>query len=187
MEDLYIRQILNGDIGRFSYFVDAYKDMAFTIASRIVNNKEDAEEVVQDAFVKAYTSLSTFRQNAKFSTWLYKIVVNASLSRTRKKVFYTNEHDAAAIEEIAEEGIESAYAKLSHADQKKMINEALDEMNVEDRLLLTLSYLEELSPDEIMEVTGIPKENSKVKLHRAKKKMYLLLEKKFGSGIQYLV
>jgi len=100
MELLYIKQIMSGDVSRFAYFVDAYKDMAFTIAFRIVNNREDAEEVVQDAFVKAYTSLHTFRQDAKFSTWLCKIVVNTAISKTRKKKLWLDE---GTIEHLAEQ------------------------------------------------------------------------------------
>jgi len=186
MEQHHIRQILKGDIARFSYFVDNYKDMAFTIACRIVNNKEDAEEIVQDSFVKAYTSLHRFRLDAKFSTWFYTIVVNTCLSKTRKKIFLTEEIDEVVMEETATEEIETVYKNLSNAEQKKIINQALDEMNLEDRLLLTLYYLQELSLDEMNEITGKPKENIKVKLHRARKKMYVMLQKKFRPDIQYL-
>ncbi|MES2328734.1 MAG: sigma-70 family RNA polymerase sigma factor [Bacteroidota bacterium] len=184
MELLYIRQVIAGDTARFTYFVDTYKDMAFTIAYRIVQNKEDAEEVVQDSFVKAYTSLHAFRQDSKFSTWLYKIVVNTSLSKTRRKKLLTSDNDTTPIEEIAIDGMENAYAKLAHAEQKKIINAALDEMNVEDSLLLTLFHLQELTLDEIMEITGIPIENIKVKLHRARKKMFTILEKQLQSDIK---
>ena len=65
--------------------VDRYKDLAFTIAFRILGKREDAEEVVQDAFVKAFQNLSSFRQKAKFSTWLYRIVYNTAISKKRLK------------------------------------------------------------------------------------------------------
>lgn len=118
MELLYIRQIIAGETSRFTYFVDTYKDMAFTVAFRIVNNTADAEEVVQDAFVKAYTSLHTFRQDSKFSTWLYKIVVNTALSKTRGKKFLTEGNDTTAIEEIAMEGIEMLTQTLPMQNKK---------------------------------------------------------------------
>jgi len=187
MELLYIKQVLAGDTSRFSYFVTAYKDMAFTIAYRIVHNKEDAEEVVQDAFVKAYTSLASFRQDSKFSTWLYRIVVNAAVSKTRKKKLFVDNSETNLVEEISIEGVENAYAKLSSAEQKKFINDALNEMNTEDSLLLTLFYLEELSLDEVTEVTGIPKENVKVKIHRARKKMYLVLDRQLRTDLKYIL
>ena len=187
MELLYIRQIIAGETSRFAYFVDTYKNMAFTVAFRIVNNTADAEEIVQDAFVKAYTSLHTFRQDAKFSTWLYKIVVNTALSKTRRKKFLTEVNDTTAIEEIAIEGIENAYANLARTEQKRFINEALNEMTMEDSLLLTLFYLQELSMDEITEITGIPKENVKVKLHRARKKMYVILNRLLQADIKNII
>jgi RNA polymerase sigma factor (sigma-70 family) len=187
MELTYIRQIIAGDTERFGYFVNTYKHLAFTIAFRIVNNHEDAEEVVQDAFVKAYTSLHNFRQDSKFSTWLYKIVVNTALSKTRRKKLSTADNDATVIEEIAIEGLENAYAKLAHEEQKRIINAALDEMNMEDSLLLTLFHLQELSLDEIMEITGIPKENIKVKLHRARKKMFTILENQLGTDLKHFI
>lgn len=187
MDLLHIRQVLAGDTSRFVYFVTAYKDMAFTIAFRIVHNKEDAEEVVQDAFVKAYTSLASFRQDSKFSTWLYRIVVNTALSKTRKKKIFVDNSETTLIEEVSIEGVENAYDRLSSAEQKKFINNALNEMNPEDSLLLTLFYLEELSLDEITEVTGIPKENVKVKIHRARKKMYVILDRQLRTDLKYII
>lgn len=187
MDLLHIRQVLAGDTSRFVYFVTAYQDMAFTIASRIVHNKEDAEEVVQDAFVKAYTSLASFRQDSKFSTWLYRIVVNTAISKTRKKKFFVDSNETVLIEEISIQGVENTYKKLSNAEQKKFINNALNEMNPEDSLLLTLFYLEELSLDEITEITGIPKENAKVKIHRARKKMYIILDRQLRTDLKYIL
>ncbi|MES2372948.1 MAG: sigma-70 family RNA polymerase sigma factor [Bacteroidota bacterium] len=187
MELTYIRQIIAGDTERFGYFVDTYKHMAFTIAFRVVNNHEDAEEVVQDAFVKAYISLHNFRQDSKFSTWLYKIVVNTALSKTRRKKLSMSDNETTVIEEIAIEGIENAYTKLAHEEQKKIINAALDEMNMEDSLLLTLFHLQELSLDEITEITGTPKENIKVKLYRARKKMFTILEKHLGTDLKHIM
>src|SRR6478672_133980 len=84
MESFYISQVLDGEISAFTYFVDTYKAMAFAIAYRITGNKEDGEEVVQDAFVKAYRSLKKFRQDSKFSTWFFRIVVNVALTRVKK-------------------------------------------------------------------------------------------------------
>lgn len=187
MELTYIREIIAGDTARFAYFIDTYKDMAFTISFRIVQNREDAEEVVQDSFVKAFTSLHAFRQDSKFSTWLYKIVVNTSLSKTRRKKLSTTGNDTTPIEEIAIKGIENAYTKLVHAEQKKIINAALGEMNMEDSLLLTLFHLQELTLDEIMEITGIRIQNIKVKLHRARKKMFVILEKQLQSDLKTII
>jgi len=187
MELLYIKQIIEGDASRFAYFVNTYKDMAYTIAFRIVNNREDAEEVVQDAFVKAYTSLHSFRQESKFSTWFYKIVVNMALTKTRKKKLWLDEGTMENLAEMPDTGMEDAYKKLVKAEQEKIIQQALGEMCMEDRLLLTLYYLQEQTLDEIAEITGIPKENAKVKIHRARKKMYLIVDKRLVPELKYSI
>ena len=186
MESIYLRKILAGEISGFSYFIDQYKDMAFSIAFRIVNNREDAEEIVQDSFMKAYRALHTFRHDSKFSTWFYRIVVNQSLTkRARDKTEPTI--DLNQIPDVAIDQLESAYQKMTHDDQKKYINMVLEELGSEDSLLLTLYYLNENSIDEIVEITAITRENVKMKLHRARKKMYGLLEQKLKLEIKNLL
>jgi RNA polymerase sigma-70 factor, ECF subfamily len=170
-ERLYIQQIIDGDVSRFSYFVETYKDMAFSIAFRILNDEHDTEEVIQDSFLKAYKAIKTFKGDSKFSTWLHKIVVNNSLNRLKKKKPIKNY----ANEEISEghiEGVEYSYSKLDNRDQAKFINQALQKLNPEDRLILTLYYLHEHSVEEISFITEMSRENIKMKLHRARKKMY---------------
>ena len=185
MESLYIRQVIDGDASAFTYFVNTYKAMAFAIAYRITGNKEDGEEVVQDAFVKAYRSLKKFRQESKFSTWFFRIVVNVALTRTRKNERYVDRDiDIGSLPDDMIADIESNYRELSIAEQKKIINLALDEMGYEDRLLLTLFYLNENTIEEISSITDIKTENIKMKLHRARKKMYAILNKMLQSTIK---
>jgi RNA polymerase sigma-70 factor (ECF subfamily) len=159
--------------------------MAFTIAVRIVENEQDAEDVVQDAFVKAYRSIKSYKGNSKFSTWLFRIVVNTALSKVRK-VKITHSFDELELAEEHVEGVESSYKKLTNQDQAKYINLALDKLNRDDRLLLTLYYLDEQSTDEISEITGISRDNIKMKLHRARKKMYGILNSMLNSAIKVL-
>lgn len=176
MENVIIREVLNGNPGRFSYFISQYKDMAYSIAFRIVNNKEDAEEIVQDSFMRAYNSLHKFRQSSKFSTWFYRIVVNRALSIRSKVKKSIVEIDINTIPEIQFEEIDTAYRNLRHDERAKFINSALKELPEEDSLLLTLYYLNENSIEEISQITGIIGENVKMKLMRARKKMYVILE-----------
>ena len=180
MESLFIRQVIEGNISKFSYFVESYKDMAYSIAFRIINNSQDAEEVVQDSFLKAYKSLNKFRHDSKFSTWFYKIVVNYSLTKIKKKRIedLSNLDNA---ENINIETVESVYKNLTLEDQKKYINSALDELKPEDRLILTLYYLNENSTEEVSEITSIKKENIKMKLLRARKKMLIKLNEELKS------
>lgn len=183
MELAYIQRIIEGDISLFSYFVNKYKDMAFTLAFRIIENREDAEEVVQDSFVKAYKSLSKFRQDSKFSTWFYKIVVNTSLTKAKYKFEKTETLDDKSIPDILIEETESTYLGLSPNEQKKIIYIALEQLESEKRMLLTLYYLSELSIEEISDITKIPTENLKMKIHRARKQMYLIINNKLKKEI----
>ncbi|MCW3789593.1 RNA polymerase sigma factor [Plebeiibacterium sediminum] len=187
MDNLYIRKILNGDYSGFSYFIDKYKDMAYSIAFRILNDCEDAEEIVQDSFLKAFDSLKKFRQDSKFSTWFYRIVVNNALTKAKRKKLIKKDNDFSKIENIEVEKIETVYSALSQDDRKKYINFALDKLNIEDRLILTLYYLNENSLEEIVEITNIKRENLKMKIHRARQKMYLILEQELKTEVKDLL
>jgi len=181
MEQLYVKKVVEGDLSKFSYFVENYKHMAFSIAFRIINNREDAEEIVQDSFLKAFRSLKKFRHDSKFSTWFYKIVVNCSLSKIKKRKTEVCDIDSIDDNDVIIENVESEYKNLTIADQKKYINIALDKLRYEDRLILTLYYLNENTIDEVSVLTGIKSENVKMKLHRARKKMYIVLNNKLKS------
>lgn len=187
MENLYLQKVLEGDISKFSYFIEKYKDMAFSIAFRIINNREDAEEIVQDSFLRAFKSLKKFRFDSKFSTWFYRIVVNNSLSKLKREKQDTRNIDIDKVSDSIIENVESVYKGLIQADQQKFINYALSELCIEDRLLLTLYYLNENSIEEIAEITNISQGTLKMKIHRARKKMYIVLEERLKSEIHNLI
>ncbi len=187
MEESYLRLVLEGDVSKFSWFIDRYKRMAFSIAYRVVNNREDAEEVVQDAFLKAFKSLGKFRGGSKFSTWFYRIVVNTALTRVRTATPMKESFDENAADEFLAENVESAYRTLDLSEQKKLVNDAMDEMSVEDRLFLTLYYLNENTIEEIAEITGIARENVKMKLHRARGRLYAMLSRKLKSEMNWVL
>lgn len=187
MDNSYLQKVLEGDISKFSFFIEKYKDMAFSIAFRIINNKEDAEEIVQDSFLKAFNALRKFKGDSKFSTWFYRIVVNNSLSRLKRNKAVSTYVDIDKVYNVVIEKVEYVYKGLTHSDQQKFINIALAEMSVEDRLLLTLYYLNENTLEEITEITDIAEENLKMKIHRARKKMFVILEKVLKSEIQNLL
>jgi len=170
----YIDRILNGDKNSFAYLVERHKNMVFTIAKRMLQNQEDAEEVAQDAFMKAYKSLKKFKGESKFSTWLYKIVYNFSISKIRKK-----KHDTFSIDDSENshfEAIEeSSYNKLQDlekTDQSNYIKTAIEQLDYEERTVITLYYQKEQKVNEIAEITGLSASNVKVKLFRARKKLY---------------
>jgi len=150
--------------------------MAYSIAFRILNNNEDAEEAVQDSFLRAYNALSSFKAESKFSTWLYKIVVNTSINRSKGRRQVVNDINIDDLSEnLLAADVEPVLKKLDQQDRINLINLAMDKLMMEDRLLLTLYYLNENSIAEIAEITSIPGENIKMKIHRARKKMFVVL------------
>ncbi len=183
MDELYLRLVLEGDASRFSYFIEKYKGMAYSIAYRILGRREDAEETVQDAFLKAFRSLDKFRGSSKFSTWFYRIVVNSSLSRVRTPETVTESLDENETSEFIVDDVGSAYRRLEAVEKKELVDRALGKLNVEDRLLLTLYYLNENSIEEISEITGMNRENLKMKLHRARGRMYRIIHAELKSEI----
>jgi RNA polymerase sigma-70 factor (ECF subfamily) len=167
-----IGRILNGDTSGYAVLVERYKDLAFTIAYRILGKREDAEEVVQDAFVKAFQNLSSFRQKAKFSTWLYRIIYNTAVSKHRQRKPGWQSIEESAIPDNAEEFIPG-----EEEERHQTLETAMMHLPEEDRILLTLYYVDESSVDDLHCILGISKSNVKIKLFRARKKLQELVTK----------
>ncbi|WP_299434494.1 sigma-70 family RNA polymerase sigma factor [uncultured Aquimarina sp.] len=165
MDDTYIDSVLSGNIEAFSYFIKTYKNMAYNISLSIVKDEQYAEEVTQDAFMKAFNGLKSFNRTAKFKSWFYRIVVNESFLRLRslkkRKTFvYIEEQSDAILEEQFEE------ISKDHTDK---IHKVLSLLDSKESLALELFYLQELSINDIIAITGWTKTNTKVILHRARK------------------
>ena len=170
-DQVYIDRVLQGDTNAFAYLVDKYKNLTYTVAMKIVRNHEDAEEVAQDSFIKAYSQLHTFKGESKFSTWLYTIVYRNSITRIRKKKITTTNIDSYIIENKKSDYDFPQIEAIKNGEQKKYIAEAIDNLTETDAFLITLYYLEESTVEEIEQITGLTKTNVKVKLFRARKKL----------------
>lgn len=173
----YIEQVLAGKINAFSYIVDNHKDKAYNLAFRICGNYEEAEEIAQDSFLKAYRSLNGFKMKSSFATWLYRIVYNTAIShvRIKKKVILSLEDFPVDATDFI--GSNSSEEEADKEYRSTLINFALQKINAEERGLISLFYYEEMSTREIAELTGLSKSNIKVKLFRARQKMLEIIEK----------
>ena len=171
-DQIYIDRVLQGDTNAFAYLVNKYKNLTYTVAMKIVRNHEDAEEVAQDSFIKAYSQLHTFKGDSKFSTWLYTIVYRNSITKIRKKKITTTDIDSYIIDNHKSDYDFPQIEAIKNGEQKKYIAEAIDNLPETDAFLITLYYLEESSVEEIEQITGLTKTNVKVKLFRARKKLY---------------
>lgn len=169
-----IKSILKGDTSAFTYFVETYQDMAITIAYRISNNMQDAEDITQDAFVKAFHNLHTFRTDSKFSTWFFRIVYNTAITHTRSS-FYTSEY--ADYNEVSGQTNDfDIMDKIDANEREQIITKALEKIPKDSALILTLFYLNESPIKEVVQITGLSESNVKVKLHRARKQLYEVLK-----------
>jgi len=171
-DQIYIDKVLQGDTNSFSFLIEKYKNMAYTIAIKIVKNKEDAEEIAQDSFLKAFNKLDTFKGKAKFSTWLYTIVYRNAISKIRKKNIITTDIDDYVLNNYTTDHDFPQIEALKNQEQKIYVKKIIDKLPETDALLITLFYLNESKVEEIEEITGLTKTNIKVKLFRARKKLY---------------
>lgn len=179
-------QIKTGDMSSFEILVNRHKNFAFTIADRILQNAEDAEEVAHDAFVKLLTSVDKFKGESKFTTWFYRIVMNMAISRTRKKKVQTEDIDKRP-DGIVEYSSFEEFGGLNVQDRSFYLNKAVGQLKDEERLLITLYYFDELEMDEIVEMTKIDKGNLKVKIFRARKKLAEFLRTMLPSELESIL
>ena len=172
----YIELVIHGETAAFAPLVNRHKDLVFTIAMNITRNREDAEEVAQDVFLKAFQKLAGFRKESGFATWLYRIAYNEAITKIRKKSIKTLDLQEEIMEIIPGEEVEEDIAGLDEHEQKQVIAKILDKLPEIDRVLVTLFYLNNQPIIEISEVTGLGESNVKVRLHRVRKKIYLELQ-----------
>ncbi|HTE23211.1 RNA polymerase sigma factor [Flavitalea sp.] len=167
-----IERTLAGDTRSFSELVKRYQNFVFTITLRYTPNREDAEEIAQDAFVKAYKSLSNFRGESKFSTWLFTITTTSCLSFLRKKKLDIRSLDNEKVMAVVENQDSGFNAnQMETKSRQSMVNEAIQLLSSDDANILTLFYKGEQSLEEISVVMGIEANAVKVRLHRARARL----------------
>ncbi|PRZ28121.1 RNA polymerase sigma factor [Flavobacterium granuli] len=182
-DQYYISKVVAGDTKAFAVLVDRYKDLVFTLALRMLKNREEAEEVAQDTFIKVFKSLNKFKGDSKFSTWIYRIIYNSCLDVLKK---YKQEYPAVGLNEFTERQIatlDNAFDALVEKEQRQAIDDCLDRLPKEDSFLLILYYFEEQSLEDISKIVGLTANNVKVKLFRGRKKLASLLKEKLEPEI----
>lgn len=173
----YLDKVQAGDAAAFAFLVDKYRRMAYTIALKVVKSREEAEEVAQDSFLKVYKSIHNFQRTSKFSTWLYRIVTNEAISRTRRKSLEVSPVDDYVMDNYGGDSSTGGLENLTQEARKVWIRKAMDTLPEDTALVVMLFYMEEQSIEEIGQITGISEENIKVRLHRGRKKLSSELEK----------
>lgn len=169
-----IKQVKKGDQNAFAEIVELYKDKVYQLCYRIVGNAHDAEDIAQEAFIRAYVNINSFDPDRKFSTWLFRIATNLSIDRLRKKKpdyfldakiegseGLTMYSQIASDDPLPEESVE----KLEF---QEWIHQEINELPVMYRSVIVLKYIEELSLKEISEILDIPIGTVKTRIHRGR-------------------
>jgi RNA polymerase sigma factor (sigma-70 family) len=182
-----ISLVLKGDHNAYALLVERYKSYVFTLTFRFTKNREDAEEVSQDIFVKAYRSLADFKGTAKFSTWLYTIVNTTCITFLRKKRLDVKSLDDERTFEVADN--QDSGFRANQVEQKSrlnMVNQAIALLSPDDAGIITLFYKNEQSLEEISQIIGVEVNTAKVRLHRARTRLKEKMERYFSEEIKDL-
>ena len=174
-ESHIIKEILNGKTEQYEYFLDRYGQQVFVLVDRIVSCQEDAEELTQDVFLKAFQQLSSFKAESSFSTWIYRIATNIAISAVRKKRNDVLRLDDSVFANLSDTKVDAALEDESE-EQMERLQQAMNQLEADERALITLYYLEEKPLAEVAFILGMTEGNAKVKLHRIRKKLYVLIK-----------
>ena len=170
-----IKEILHGNTTLYEYFLDRYGQQVFVLVDRIVSCQEDAEELTQDVFLKAFQQLSSFKAESSFSTWIYRIATNVAISAVRKKKNDTIHLDESVFFNLSESQVDEALEDESE-EQLQRLQRAMEQLEADERALITLYYMEERPLMEVAFILGMTEGNAKVKLHRIRKKLYIFIK-----------
>lgn len=181
-----LHRIKSGDKSAYKELINRHKDYAFTVAFRILNNREDAEEVAQDAFMQVFGALHTFNAESKFTTWFYRIVFNAALMQKRKNKVLTDDIETSSEAYLVSHSSDAS-EDLRKNERQIAIQQAFENLSADDVLMITLFYLKEQSLEEIAEITHISSETAKVKIHRARKRLAEEMKKKLKEEVKNLL
>ena len=180
-----ISQVLQGQQAAFATLVERHQNFVFTIVLRYVKHREDAEEVAQDVFIKAYRSLADFKGTSKFSTWLYTIATTSSITFLRKKKLDIQSLDNEKIFAVADniDGGMSANA-IEQKSKVTMVNKAIQLLSADDAQIITLFYKGEQTLEEIAQILGKEPNTVKVQLHRARTRLKEKMQQHFSEEVR---
>ncbi|MBP3679896.1 MAG: RNA polymerase sigma factor [Bacteroidaceae bacterium] len=169
-----IQEILNGKTALYEYFLDRYGQQVFLLVARIVSCQEDAEELTQDIFLKAFRHLHSFKVESSFSTWIYRIAYNTAISANRKRKKQELHWDESLLANLTDEQVDEVLDDESE-ERLARLNVALEKLDADERAMVTLYYMEDKPISELASIMSITESNAKVRLYRIRKKLYCLM------------
>jgi RNA polymerase sigma factor (sigma-70 family) len=174
MEDdiLLVRRVLQGDRSAFRRLVESYQQYVFTIAFNVLKNREEAEEVAQDVFLKVYKMLGSYRQESKFSSWLYAVAYRSAIDASRRKKLLQQSLEKDGVEMSIPDLIsKNSLENLQDQELSSWVQGAVQTLKPQDATIVTLFYLNEKPVSEIAKITGLSITNVKTKLHRLREQL----------------
>jgi RNA polymerase sigma-70 factor (ECF subfamily) len=172
----YVQRIQAGHTADFACLLDKYSRSVYALIFKLLRNKEDAEELTQDVFMKVFRHLNSFNGDSSLSTWIYRIAWNTAISEIRKKKHVFPTIDEARIDNVSEENLSGVYAPGNEDERLKHLEIALTQLPPDEQAIILFFYMEEKSVNEIASITGLSASNVKTKMHRIRKKLWVLLK-----------
>lgn len=182
-DHLLVEKTLAGDTRAFGILIERHQGFIFTIVYRVVKGREEAEEITQDVFLKAYEALGSFRKESKFTTWLYKIAYHKALDKVRgtKQTILMELNENLKVPQVQD--LEDGLDLMLREERSQLVKSCIEKLPPQEAALISLYYFEEQSVKEIAEVTGLSEDNIKIKLYRSRKILFSLLEEYIKSEI----
>jgi RNA polymerase sigma-70 factor, ECF subfamily len=169
-----IMEVKKGDQNAFAEIVEIYKDKVFQLSYRMLNNRHEAEDIAQEAFIRAYVNINSFNTSLKFSTWLYRIATNLCIDRIRKKkpdYFLDAEvsgTDGLTMYSQIPSDVPLPEKELESLELQESIQKEISKLPEKYRSVIVLKYIEELSLNEISEILDLPLGTVKTRMHRGR-------------------
>jgi len=171
-----IASVLKGKTDNFGLLIDRYQDKAYRLSMSILKNDDHAQEATHLAFIKAYENLGRFKKEAKFSTWLFRIVYNVCISHQRYEQKFSRDILPDERPDLSPEELNEGLNYLKREEQQRYIARAFECLASDELVLVKGYYLEGQEMKELAAITGLSLSNVKIKLFRARKKLYHELE-----------
>lgn len=173
----WVQAVLAGDKQAYAHIINKYKNPLYGTILRMTKNPHDAQDLVQEAFIKVYEQLEKYNQTGSFSGWLYRVAINHCMDEFRKKRYQMKQVELDGIQDVNPAHPEVVFMKKEKSRQLERLIGTLPE---DERLIILLRYINELSYDAISDLVGVPLSTVRNKLHRAKRKMRNTLKREGG-------
>lgn len=182
LESQLVKLVLKGDQNAFSQLVDLYQEKLYHMAYRMLSNRQEAEDVVQDTFLRVYNNLEKYDDTMKFSTWIYRIATNLCIDRLRKrKPIYSLDAESSDYEGLDGYSMipsdnRTPESELLISETQRIIHQAIDTLPPKYKSVMILRYIHELSLQEVGEVLDMPVTTIKTRVHRGREFLRKKLE-----------